>query len=51
MSFWSDASPAVKGIIVVGGIALVGVLVFALGDFGGADVEAQQQRGLQSGSK
>lgn len=47
MSFWSDLSPAVKGVIVVGvlGLLYLGVARFAgLPPWGG--VETTQQRGL-----
>ena len=51
MGFWEDASPAVKGAIVVGGLALVYFLVaFVAGlpPYGSVqDDEIVQQRGLQ----
>lgn len=50
MGFWEDASPAVKGAIIVGGILLLylGVArVAGIFPYGGADPEATQVRGLQ----
>jgi hypothetical protein len=51
MSFWQDASPAVKGAIVVGGIL---ILYFVAAYFGGffpwgsqVGDEIQQTRGIQ----
>ncbi|HJL05206.1 MAG TPA: hypothetical protein RMH85_07035 [Polyangiaceae bacterium LLY-WYZ-15_(1-7)] len=50
MSFWEDASPVVKGAIVIGAIGLIyfGV-AFAFGwmPFGGGDEATTQERGLQ----
>ena len=51
MSFWSDLSPAVKGVLVLGGIGVVVALVFLLGDFGGADEPTTQQRGLPAATQ
>lgn len=50
MGFWEDASPAVKGAIIIGGILLLylGVAFFAgLPPYGGGEPEATQVRGLQ----
>lgn len=51
MSFWEDASPVVKGAIVVG---VIGLLYFGIAFFaslppfgGGAEGEVTQERGLQ----
>ena len=49
MSFWEDASPIVKGAIVIGiiGIIIAGLAWAGVGPFSaGADVETTQQRGL-----
>jgi hypothetical protein len=51
MGFWEDASPAVKGAIIVGGIAILYFVVarFAgLPPYGGGEEEVQQVRGVQS---
>lgn len=52
MSFWEDASPVVKGAIVIGALGLVyfGIAFAAsLPPFGGGGDEATtQERGLQS---
>ena len=56
MSFWSDASPVVKGAIVVGALGLVYLLVAFVAKFppfgGGAtdDENVTQQRGIGSGT-
>lgn len=50
MGFWEDASPAVKGAIIIGGILLLylGVAAVAgLPPYGGGEPEATQVRGLQ----
>ena len=49
MGFWEDASPAVKGAIVVGGILALIIGVGWLGGIGpwAAEPEATQVRGLQ----
>jgi hypothetical protein len=49
MGFWEDASPAVKGAIVVGGILALIIGVGWLGGIGpwAAEAEATQVRGLQ----
>ncbi len=47
MSFWSDLSPAVKGVIIVGVLGLLylgAARAFGLPPWGG--VETTQQRGL-----
>ncbi|MBN8615605.1 MAG: hypothetical protein J0L92_33730 [Deltaproteobacteria bacterium] len=49
MGFWEDASPAVKGAIIVGGIAILYFVVamFAgLPPYGGGEPEVQQTRGV-----
>lgn len=48
MAFWQDASPIVKGAIVVG---ILGLLYFGVANVAGlppfgADVETTQQRGV-----
>lgn len=51
MSFWSDASPMVKGAIVVGVVGLLYFLiafVAGLPPYGGTEDEATQQRGLEA---
>ena len=52
MSFWDDASPVVKGAIVVG---VIGLLYFGIAFFaglppfgGGGDEEMTQERGIQA---
>ena len=45
MSFWSDASPATKGVIVVGPILIIVGLLYNFGVFGAGEAPAQQ-RGL-----
>ena len=50
MGFWEDASPAVKGAIIIGGILLLYLgVAFAAGlpPYGGGEPEATQVRGLQ----
>jgi hypothetical protein len=46
MSFWSDASPLTKGVLVVGPILIVIAGLLFTGVIGGGDVEAVQTRGL-----
>jgi len=51
MSFWEDASPAVKGAIIVGGIAILYFVVAmftGLPPYGG-EPEVVQQRGVGNG--
>lgn len=53
MSFWSDASPAVKGAIVVG---VVGLLYFLIAFVAGlppysAEAEVTQERGLPAATE
>jgi len=51
MSFWEDASPVVKGAIVVGilGIIVAAMAFFAVPPFdAGPDEETAQERGLPS---
>ncbi|GAB4205198.1 MAG: hypothetical protein OHK0013_20830 [Sandaracinaceae bacterium] len=55
MGFWEDASPAVKGAIIVGGIA---ILYFAVAFLAGLPPysdpnagEVQQTRGMQRGTQ
>lgn len=48
MNFWEDASPATKGAVIVGGIAILYFVVamFAgLPPYGGGESEVTQQRG------
>jgi len=48
MGFWEDASPAVKGAIIVGGIAILYFVVAmftGLPPYGGGEPEVVQQRG------
>lgn len=50
MGFWEDASPAVKGAIIVGGIAILYFVVAmftGLPPYGAAESEVQQTRGMQ----
>lgn len=49
MSFWSDASPIVKGVIIVGAIGLVvGIMALAgIPPFDAGESETTNQRGLQ----
>lgn len=50
MSFWEDAGPAVKGAIIVGGIAIlyfVVAMVAGLPPYGGGESEVTQTRGMQ----
>ncbi len=54
MSFWSDASPIVKGAIIVGGLGLIYLLVAFVGGlppYGAGDEEVTQQRGLSAGGE
>ncbi|MFW6067100.1 MAG: hypothetical protein ACOC97_02090 [Myxococcota bacterium] len=44
---WSELSPLVKAVVVIGAIGIVVALVFMLGDFGGTDEDVVQERGLQ----
>lgn len=53
MGFWEDASPAVKGTIVVGGLAIVYLVIAAVAGLppygGGAATEGtQQSRGISA---
>ena len=50
MQFWQDASPVVKGAIVVGGLLIVYFLVAYIAGLPpyGAAVETQQTRGIQA---
>ena len=50
MSFWEDASPVVKGFLVIGiiGIIVAGLAWAGVGPFDPtSDVETTQERGLQ----
>lgn len=50
MGFWQDASPVVKGTIIVGGLLIAYLLVAWIGGlppYGGSDEQVQQTRGIQ----
>lgn len=46
MSFWSDATPATKGVIVVGPVLILVALLYNFGVFGGGDEAPAPERGL-----
>ena len=50
MSFWSDATPATKGVIVVGPLLILVALLYNFGVFGGGE-EAPAPRGLAAPSE